>query len=288
VNRGLERWFPFARRPDRSHNQTVAPRHRPLILAYHAVDSAWASPLAVSAHSLAAQAATLKQRGYYGLTLSDAERRRNDGSLPNRSVVFTFDDGYASTSLAGAILEKFGYPATVFVVSRYVDEAVPFAWFGVEQEDPTHMVPLGWDDLRELTDRGWEVGSHTVSHPLLTALDDATLEHELTCSRDRIVEQLGSCEAMAYPYGQADTRVAAAAARAGYRTAVTLTGVEVADEPMRRPRVGLVSADLGLRLWLKLSAPSLAARRSKPARLIRALRPGRSWLPSHDVDGASA
>jgi peptidoglycan/xylan/chitin deacetylase (PgdA/CDA1 family) len=282
------KWATFARRPDHPHNQAVAHRHRPLILAYHAVDSAWASPLAISTQSLAAQAATLNKKGYRGLTVSDAERRRDDGSLPERCVVFTFDDGYVSTRRAAAILAEFGYPGTVFVVSRYADEVVPFAWFGVEHEDPAHMVPLGWDDLRELTDQGWEVGSHTVTHPLLTAVDDATLEHELTWSRARIIDRLGSCESLAYPYGQADPRVAAAAAQAGYRTAVMLTGVELADEPMRRPRLGLGSADLGLRLRLKLSAPSLAARRSAPARLIRGLRPGRSWLPSHDVDGAGA
>ena len=252
------------------------------------MDSAWASPLAISAQSLAAQASTLKQKGYDGLTASEAERRRRDGSLPTRCAVFTFDDGYVSTQRAAAILAEFGYPGTVFVVSRYVDEVAPFAWFGVEHEDPAHMISLGWDDLRELTDQGWEVGSHTVTHPLLTTVDDATLEHELTWSRARIVERLGSCDSLAYPYGQADARVAAAAAEAGYRTAVMLTGVEVADEPMRRPRLGLGSADRGLRLRLKVSAPSLAARRSAPARLLRGLRPGRSWLPSHDVDGAGA
>jgi len=99
---------------------------------------------------------------------------------------------------------------------------------------------------------------------------------------------LGLGEPASDGQAKADPRVAAAAAEAGYRTAVMLTGVELADEPMRRPRLGLGSADLGLRLRLKLSAPSLAARRSAPARLIRGLRPGRSWLPSHDVDGAGA
>jgi hypothetical protein len=76
--------------------------------------------------------------------------------------------------------------------------------------------------------------------------------------------------------------VALAAGRAGYRAAVMLTGVVVADEALRRPRVGLGSCDRGLQLRLKLSAPGLAARRARPARLVRRLRGPRAWMPSDE------
>jgi peptidoglycan/xylan/chitin deacetylase (PgdA/CDA1 family) len=260
----------------------MAHDRRPLILAYHAVDSAWASPLAVTARSLELQAAYLAARGFVGLTLTEAERERQRGRLPARSVVFTFDDGYRSTALAAPILAHFGFPGTVFAVTGYVESQRPFAWYGVGHEDPARLSPMGWDELAALKDQGWEVGSHTVTHGLLTNVDDRTLADELTGSRTRIAERLGSCESIAYPYGQADRRVAVAAERAGYRAAVMLTAVVVADEALRRPRVELGSRDHGLRLRLKLSAPALAARRARPARLVRRLRGARAWMPSDE------
>jgi peptidoglycan/xylan/chitin deacetylase (PgdA/CDA1 family) len=253
---------------------------RPLILAYHAVDSAWTSKLAVSETSLREHAGYLHQRGYVGLTASEAERRRLDGTLPERSVVFTFDDGYASTSRAAEVLAGYGYPGTVFVVTRFADSGDPLTWFGVDDHEPELMRPLGWDALGGLRDAGWEVGSHTCTHPLLTSLDGERLRCELVESRSRVIERLGSCTSIAYPYGIADARVAAAAAAAGYSTAFTLTGVELINEPLRRPRVGLFDRDRGLRLRVKLSRPVLAARRSGVARGLRRVRRSRSWVPS--------
>jgi peptidoglycan/xylan/chitin deacetylase (PgdA/CDA1 family) len=142
---------------------------------------------------------------------------------------------------------------------------------------------MGWDRLRRLQDLGWEIGSHTVTHPLLTTIPDLELVQELEGSRARIIEQLGSCDSIAYPYGQADSRVASAAASAGYRVGVMLTGAVTADEPLRRPRVGLFDADRGVRLQVKLSRPGLAARRGRPAQLMRRLRRARAWMPPQEA-----
>jgi peptidoglycan/xylan/chitin deacetylase (PgdA/CDA1 family) len=255
------------------------PPSRPLILAYHAVDSAWSSPLSISEHDLAGHAAHLRDRGYLGLTLSEAESRRTAGTLPERAVVFTFDDGYVSTRRAARILAHHGYPGTVFVVTGFVGGDRPMSWFGVDTEPPERMCSLGWDELAELREAGWEVGSHTVTHPLLTSLDESTLERELTTSRAEIEARLGDCISLAYPYGAADARVADAAHRAGYAVACTLTGAETADEPLRRPRLGLSAGDHGVRLRLKTSGSGLRLRRSPVARLVRRARGRRAWMP---------
>jgi peptidoglycan/xylan/chitin deacetylase (PgdA/CDA1 family) len=253
---------------------------RPLILGYHAVDSSWRSPLAISPGALAEQAEHLRRRGYVGLTASEAERRRLAGSLPERSVVFTFDDGYASTAQAATVLAEYGYPGTVFVVTNFADSGAPLSWFGVEHEDREQMQPMGWDELNALSGSGWEVGSHTTTHRLLTSAEEGALHRELADSRRRVIEQLGGCSALAYPYGMADARVAAAAAAAGYLVAYTLTMVETADQPLMRPRVGLSDNDCGVRLRVKLSRPMLTARRSGPARLLRRARRARAWIPA--------
>lgn len=85
------------------------------------------------------------------------------------------------------------------------------------------MLPLSWDELRELQAAGWEIGSHTCSHPHLTTLADGDLRYELVTARKVCEHELGEeCLSIAYPYGDDDERVIAAAAAAGYRTGAAL------------------------------------------------------------------
>jgi peptidoglycan/xylan/chitin deacetylase (PgdA/CDA1 family) len=275
---------PVACFPARGQNRAVPAAARPLILAYHAVSSTWDSPLAVTEEALAHQAAHLHRRGYRGLTMAEAERLRARGGLPPRSVVFTFDDGYRSTLRAADILARHGYAGTVFAVTAFPASGKHLSWPGIEHEltaaTAEQLEPLSWADLAALRGRGWEVGSHTVSHALLTAAGDAALSAELGDSRRAIADRLGDCATVAYPYGVADARVAAAAREAGYLAACTLTGAHVDDEPHRRPRVGMTSADTGPRLGAKLSPLGLALRRSGAARTVRRLRRRRDWIPA--------
>lgn len=256
---------------------------RPLVLGYHAVSQTWQTQLAIPETVLRSQLEYLSTRGYVGLRLSDAERRRREGSLPRRSLVVTFDDGYASTMKAAPILARFGFPGTVFLVTDFVDSGRPLSWSGIEElrrpGDDHELVPLTWADAEELAAAGWEIGSHTVSHPLLTQVDDDRLLLELEGSRGTIERRLGSCTSLAYPYGLADERVAAAAERAGYEVAVMLTFAHVVDERLRRPRVGLASVDTGLRLAVQVSGFGQGLRRSVMVRTARRLRRRRSWLP---------
>jgi peptidoglycan/xylan/chitin deacetylase (PgdA/CDA1 family) len=266
-----------------------ASTRRPVMLAYHAVSSTWASPLVVSEAALDQHAAHMRRRGYEGLTFAEAERRRAEGTLPPRTVVFSFDDGYASTLRAAETLARHGYPGTVFVVTRFAESGEPLSWEGIEHElagGGQELQPLGWDALAGLRARGWEIGSHTVNHRLLTELSDAELEFELRDSRTLVGERLGSCETIAYPYGQADARVAAAAASAGYSAACTLTGAHVADGSHLRPRVNMTEADTGARLRFKVSPAGVGLRRSSAARTVRRLRRRRAWLPAPAADGA--
>jgi peptidoglycan/xylan/chitin deacetylase (PgdA/CDA1 family) len=251
----------------------------PLLLAYHAVGTG--SPaLAIPQQALRAQLSLLRRRGYVGLTAVEAEQRRQDGRLPPRTAVVTFDDGFRSVLRAKPILDELGFPATVFVVTSFVESGEPLRWPGLEQSEES----LGWPELELLRENGWEVGSHTATHPLLPDLGDAELERELVDSRATIRKRLGSCETLAYPYGRADDRTAAAAARAGYLAAFTLGRAHWPDEPLRRPRLDLRGVDRGVRLRLRLSTGAALARRSRAAAaasdLQRAMLPRPGWLPA--------
>jgi len=81
---------------------------------------------------------------------------------------------------------------------------------------------LRWDDLRALRHAGHEIGSHSLSHPLLPDCSDLELERELTQSKLEIEREIGGpVTSFCYPNGDWDPRVLEAVKRAGYARAVT-------------------------------------------------------------------
>ena len=216
-------------------NDTLALRlpwsHRPehgelLVLCYHAVSDEWPSRLAVTTGDFRRQLSSLVDRGYRGVTFTDAVTGPADG----KRLAVTFDDGYATLATkALPILAELGLVATVFMPTRFPDSGEPMSWPGIEDwlgtEHEPELEPLGWDGLRTLSDAGWEIGSHTVSHPRLTRIDDERLAAELAESKAELERRLERpCRSLAYPYGDVDERVIAAARDAGY-----VAGAELPD-----------------------------------------------------------
>ena len=246
-------------------------RRRPvtdvLVLCYHAVSERWPAELAVTPGALEAQLRALLERGYRTVTFSEAVA----APAPSRALAITFDDGYRSVlEAAFPVLERLGAVATVFVCTDFVDSGGQMTWDGISQwTDGPHgaeLMPLSWDDLATLRAAGWEVGSHTRSHPFLTAIDDEALDAELRLSRARCGEALGDeCRSLAYPYGDYDERVVAAAASAGYSAACVLPPRPTAPLPLSWPRVGIYRGD---------GAVAFRFKTSRSLRRFRATRAG--------------
>ena len=85
---------------------------------------------------------------------------------------------------------------------------------------------LNWDEVRELRRLGFEIGSHTVEHPILTQLPPEELQTELIESKRRIERETGApCVSIAYPNGGGNdfsASVMEGAREAGYRLAFTI------------------------------------------------------------------
>jgi peptidoglycan/xylan/chitin deacetylase (PgdA/CDA1 family) len=248
---------------------------RPIVLCYHAISASWNTSLAVPLDRFEVQLRRLADRGYVGLTFEEAERRRQAGTLPPRALVVTFDDAFASIASARPVLRELGFPATVFVVGDFLESQRPLDWPGIEHwketEHRSELRALLESELLELQDEGWEIGSHTMSHPSLPDLDDDDCLRELIRSRQLITERFGACSSVAYPYGRADTRVASLAARAGYAGGCTLTYSHVVDEPLRRPRVAVSGTDSGPSEWAKMTPLAVRLRRTPLASLLARL-----------------
>jgi peptidoglycan/xylan/chitin deacetylase (PgdA/CDA1 family) len=81
--------------------------------------------------------------------------------------------------------------------------------------------------VRRLQALGAEISSHTRSHPILPTLSDEALRDELVVSRQALQGVCGTCVGLAYPNGDGDARVHAAAQQAGYEYAATVTPTPV-------------------------------------------------------------
>jgi peptidoglycan/xylan/chitin deacetylase (PgdA/CDA1 family) len=222
---------------------------RPLVLCYHAVSETWNHTLSVSPATLEAQLDLLKRRGYR--PVGAAEAAAGSGRL----LHVTFDDAFTSIRNALPALERAGVRATVFACTGYADDGRPLGVPELQGEldaRPEELETMRWDELRELVARGIEVSSHTVSHPHLPTLADAELADELRSSRERLEDELGRpCTVLAYPYGDCDERVRAAAKAAGYETAFGLPGDSSGSDPFDVFRVGVWHGDSPRRLALK-------------------------------------
>lgn len=230
-----------------------------LVLGYHGVTDRSASRQIVTRSDLRLQVAELLRRGYAGTTFSRAVLH----SAAQRRLAVTFDDGEHSVIEHGfPVLSALGVPGTVFVVASLVGSPGS----------------LSWHDLETLAEAGWEVGSHSVTHPRLTELGDAALDEELSRSRAVIEEMLGRpCRSIAYPYGVTDKRVEAAAARAGFTAGCTTDGT-LRTNVLSWPRVGVDGLDGRLLLRLKTSrlgrglrGTPLGAPLERTGRVVRAV-----------------
>jgi peptidoglycan/xylan/chitin deacetylase (PgdA/CDA1 family) len=239
-----------------------------IVLCYHAVSPRWAADLSVSPGMLDAQIGYLVDRGWRPTTFSDAVVSTSPGKL----LAITFDDAFASVKeLAWPILRDHGAVATVFAPTAFMDEHTDLQWAGIDHwkntVDSDELRAMDWDDLGELAQDGWEIGSHTCTHPRLTQLRDDALAHQLTASRDVCADRVGRpCRSIAYPYGDTNPRVAAAAATAGYEAGARLSRDLRHAGPLSYPRVGVYHLDDWSRFRVKtagavrrLRASSLAA-----------------------------
>jgi peptidoglycan/xylan/chitin deacetylase (PgdA/CDA1 family) len=201
-----------------------------------------------------------------GATFTDAVLR----PPAPRTLAVTFDDAYRSVlALARPVLDELGLPGTVYVPTDFAGAGEPMSWPGIDEwiggPHAAELLPLGWEELGALADAGWEVGSHTRSHPHLTTLGDDALQAELGESRAAVAAALGRpCRSIAYPYGDMDRRVVDAARAAGYEAG----GAIGSTRPPSRldwPRVGVYQRDTAARFALKASPLVRRVRRRGPS-----------------------
>jgi len=228
-------------------------------LCYHSVAAAGPRYLTVSAALFEEQLDQIEARGLRTGDRATLEALAAGEEIPP-SVFLTFDDGFLDNyETVLPLLRERRMRAFLFVLPPLVDAGAPLVWPEVAADArrfPETMRSVDWEMLAEMGEEVFEVGAHTLSHPHLPELDEEALREELSASRRMVQERLGSCETLAYPFGEWSPQVAAAAAGCGYRFAFTLPtdyGQRDADE-LTIPRVNVDYRDTGRRFAAKLSS----------------------------------
>ena len=192
------------------------------VLMYHSVtETPPRSTRRLSVHpdAFAAQLGLLRRLGFTTPTFGEYAAAVSAGRpLPERSVVLTFDDGYADFhDNALPLLSSHGFTATVFVTTGWLQDAGRHA-----AGEPLDRM-LSWKAVRWLAEAGIEIGAHSHSHAQLDQLSAAALRDELSCSKAQLESEIGRpVQSLAYPFGYSSARVREEVAASGYRFAAAV------------------------------------------------------------------
>jgi GT2 family glycosyltransferase/peptidoglycan/xylan/chitin deacetylase (PgdA/CDA1 family) len=208
------------------------------VLMYHAFGARdEGDRYVISRRAFARQLRLLKLLGYRGVEFGEIARcLRNQELPPRRAVAITIDDGYRDNlEVAEPVLRRYGFPATVFLVSGKLGGVNDWTFDGALADRPL-LTPEEVDALRA---RGITIGAHTRLHPELPEQSDETVKEEVGGSRGDLRPRFGEIATFAYPFGLFDERAVAAVEEAGFEGACTVEPrlVSPLDDPLRLPRV---------------------------------------------------
>ena len=225
------------------------------ILCYHHVDLPFRTQYNVSHEKLLQQIVALQKAGFTFIKLSQLEAYYYSGeTIPSRSALLTFDDGYSGTYTAVyPLLKKINIPWSTFIYPEVINQAKPYT--------------VTWSQMKELADNGVEIGCHTMTHPFLTSAPAAIvspdayqkwLHHEIFDSKQEIEQRLGiQVRYFAEPYGALDTTVYSVIKNAGYSLALNVSDMnnDAQTNPLNLNRIVVDRSD---------SVPSIVSRACMP------------------------
>jgi peptidoglycan/xylan/chitin deacetylase (PgdA/CDA1 family) len=143
----------------------------------------------------------LHNAGIPGFSVSDALHEKADG------IVITFDDGCETDlSIAAPILQELNFGATFYITVGFLGRR-------------GYMISR---QVRQLSDAGFEIGCHSMTHPCLSDLNNAELNREIAEAKARLEEMIGRpVQHFSCPGGRWSPKVGEIAARSGYQTVAT-------------------------------------------------------------------
>lgn len=183
------------------------------VLMYHSISNENDNNLMkVPKDQFSSQMKYLKDNGYYTLSANEFYNFIvNDVPVPKKSVLITFDDGYQNQyDNAYPILKKYKFHATMFIITNYLDKGTLY---------------LKSNELKEMSDNGIDIESHTLNHAKLDKLSYSDQLANLKDSKDKLENICGKAvRFIAYPYGYFNINTVKACQKADYLMGFTTSG----------------------------------------------------------------
>jgi peptidoglycan/xylan/chitin deacetylase (PgdA/CDA1 family) len=200
------------------------------ILEYHVLGEAPADApypeLYVERPDFRHQLEWLDDHGYQAVTLEQVEEAwYEDGTLPPKPVVLSFDDGYRPQfTFALPQLRKHGWAGVLNLKAEGSD--------------------LYESNVKAMIAAGWELAAHTIHHLDLTELGAEQLQEEVAGSRKLLQDEFAvPVKNFCYPAGRFDETVIAAVEKAGYVGATTeISGYAERDAPYELARFEILGS----------------------------------------------
>ncbi len=226
------------------------------ILMYHNVSippkEAYLKSLYTKPSLFEKQIKLLKILGYKTLDLKGLSSFLQS-KINGRFVMFSFDDAYVDIfENALPILKKYGFGAIIFVPAGLVGEYNKWDYHVVKVKKQI----ASWSDIEYALKEGFEIGSHTITHPVLTKLDVKSQKREIEHSKKLLEDKLGiEINSICYPYGNYDKSVLNITKDSGYSFgfSVDMGKIRAFDNPYKLKRIHMRHNTNRFRLLLKLS-----------------------------------
>jgi len=183
-----------------------------IILAYHDVgylpdDLQRNYIFNVHPDQFARQMEILSEEKISVISLNEAiEKMKYDELLEDLFLVITFDDGYHQfVDYALPILERYNFPATIFITTGFLDRKEPFPWLNENYSFNLPVeawYPLTFNDLKLLSQHpGIEIGSHSHNHLNLKKVSVDIFLEDVVRSLKILKETVGKAvQFFSYPF----------------------------------------------------------------------------------------
>ncbi len=183
------------------------PKYSVSILTYHSFDYG-KGLLSVSPENFEKQMHYLKDKGFNVIPLDElVEGIKNKRKFPHNTIVITIDDGYVDNfTYAYPVLKKYGFPATIFLITNNLDSNPAF---------------LTWDEVKEMSKHNISFGGHTKTHVYLPSVEkEDILWDEIAGCKKAIEEHVGiPVNYFCFPLGGFTEEAKRVVRRAGYKGA---------------------------------------------------------------------
>jgi len=171
------------------------------VLTYHSIDNS-GSVISTDPKTFRKQMQILADADFNVVSLKTLGKSLlENAALPPKTIVLTFDDGFQNFyTTAFPVLNKYNFPATVFLITDYCGKFNDWAG-NLPTLEPSKL--MDWSEIKELSKNNIEFAAHSRTHPDLTKLNTEKAAREMVESKLTVEERLGvEVTDFAYPYGK--------------------------------------------------------------------------------------